>query len=163
MRTSSKIPSRTLKIPDIEYGHPESLKDEDRKWLKELRVAIWRPTTPDRFGFTHYFPNEKRPLLQEELDKLVLLVKGQVLPCVMRSGAYGDLSITVYDHSDQPDITPDSFFSLHEDHLNFKDKTFEGHDKRFAEMSKLTHTGRNRQICEFYKLDLPQKASYYEY
>ncbi len=153
--------SRPLPLK-VSYGNPSPLNEEDRRFLKELDEKVWNRSS-DRFGAIHSFP--KRTLTREEESRVLQLIGAHVLPCVMGSGPYGELSFSVYGHTTAPGSKPECLASFGEDHLsNFgKDRAFERWKFRFEAMSALTHCQRNRQILSFYGMPAPRRADEYSY
>lgn len=138
-----------------------ALSVDDAQALRDLDARIWNRSR-DRFGHSHWFPRGDLPLSKADRDRVLRLVEKHSLPCVLHSGVYGDLSFSVYGHSDVPGVSPGRLITLAEAHFGLRG-TFEDWSKRFRFMSKVTHTAKNREICEFYKLPLPKPSEDYEY
>lgn len=148
-----------MKTP--EYGTPTPLSAEDVKRLREMDQAIWK-RSKDRFGSTHAFPKDSKALSKKEQEYVLGLIGKHVLPCSLRSGPYGELSFSVFDHSEMLDIPLDRVISLSEEHFGLKG-TFKTWRAVFDEMSKVTHSQRNRDVLAFYGFHPPGPASDYEY
>jgi hypothetical protein len=114
----------------------------------------------DRFNFVHAFPEGK--LTKTEREWILDLIGEHVLPCVLHSGPYGELSFAVFDHSSLPGIHPEQVISLSEEHFGLRG-TFKDWQKRFDALSKVTHSPRNREVLTFYKFPEPGPASDYDY
>lgn len=153
MMQSSAIESN--KSHDVSYDLPAS----DREFLKELNKTIWSRTT-DRFGSTHQFPDHKRPISADELNKSVELISVHKLPIILCSGPYANLSICVHDHSLIPQIEPETLLYLSENHFGLSGKPWKA---RFDFMSKFSHSQENKDICSFYGLSMPRDKFHYEY
>lgn len=142
------------------YGKPESVDTEVKAWCQKVDEEIW-DRSKDRFGTSHWFESDKRKLKKSELNKLLKLIISNKLPCILHSGPYGNLSMSVYDHSDVPGIKPDRLFSLGEKHTRLPERT--AWDTRFEWFAKYTHSIENQQIVDFYKLPEIKQKGYYEY
>ena len=134
---------------------------EDKKWFQDLHKRIWR-VTRDRFNHKHAFPVEDKALHHQVLRKVKRLLAEHELPCVLHSGPYGGMWMSVYDHSDTPGIPPEFLINLDEVHLGFKGG-FKEWDARFKSMSEFTHSKRNREVCQFYGLPEPEPKERYAY
>jgi hypothetical protein len=130
------------------YGAVSPLPPSDTSWFKELFETIWDQDL-----------NPHGRLTQEQVTRITKLVRGHLLPCAMGSGPYGDLSINVYEHVDVPSVRPAILFGFHELHLGWNYNW----EERFEELSKLTHTPENENICRFYGLPLPRPREQYAY
>jgi hypothetical protein len=148
-----------MKTP--EYGTPTPLSAEDVVKLREMDQSIWK-RSKDRFGHTHAFPKDNRALSEKDQEYVLDLIGQHVLPCSLRSGPYGELSFSVFNHSEMPDIPPERVISLSEEHFGLKG-TFETWMLVFNEMSKVTHSQRNREVLAYYQFNPPGPASDYEY
>jgi hypothetical protein len=84
------------------------------------------------------------------------------LPCILRSGPYGELSFDVYNHAEFPGIQPERLASFHEEHFNLRG-TFKGWDEKFKFVCEIRHNEKNRKVLEFYKLPKPRSAYDYSY
>lgn len=148
-------------IEALDYGTPSPLPAEDLEKLRKLDETIWN-RSKDQFGHTHAFPKDNKKLSKEDQAYVLGLIGKHVLPCVLRSGPYGELSFSVWDHSEVPGIPPSRVISLSEEHFGIK-ATFATWRASFDQMSKVTHSQRNREVLAFYNLPEPGPASVYEY
>jgi len=148
-------------VTAFRYGLPSRVSPEDAAWLKKLDGEIW-DRSKDRFGSTHSFESHKRKLLKEELKRVLKLVVDHRLPCVLGSGPYGNLSMSIWDHSDVPQVRPDRLISLGEDHVGLE-KGFDRWDDRFKWFSAYTHSDEVRQVLAFYNMPMPEPKLRYEY
>jgi hypothetical protein len=159
-KTKSKV-----SFDPVVYGLdlPCEVSQEDREWCLQVNQKIWRFTI-DRLGLTHGFPSTDRKLTRSELTRMLKLITDHKLPCVLHSGPYGGLSMSVYDHVDYaPDIKPGRLFEIDERHVwteLARDITWDDH---FNWFSRYTHNDVNRQMVAFYKLPEPQPKGRYEY
>lgn len=140
--------------PDLpSYGPPSRLSSPDLEWIKRWSSEIW-----DRHGF----PNLKRRASSEELSRAVSLVRAHRLPCILHSGPYGDLSMSVLDHSDFPQVPPDTVAAVHRDHVGLE-AGFDKWNASFDWFSRFTHSEENKAVLKFYSLHAPEEKSRYEY
>lgn len=150
--------------PSIVYKSPRALSPDEARYMSDLDARIWSRST-DGFGYVHSFPARDRPLSARDRGRVLGLIGSNVLPCVMQSGPYGDLSFSVFNHSEFPGVPPGRVASFHEDHFG-RFGHVNGHvdwEKRFEEMAAITHSDRNREVLRFYGLPEPRPASYYAY
>lgn len=132
---------------------------EDAAFFSSLNERVWDRSV-DRFGSTHSFPNCELSELEKEL--VLRLVTTHKLPCVLHSGVYGNLSISIYDHSDLPEVPPEPVAHFSSKHFGRK-QTFKDWRQEWDFMSALTHSDENRRVLEFYGLPKPGPMSSYEY
>lgn len=135
-------------------------KVSDRVFLMALHSEIWVHSR-DRVGRTHSFPNRERPLGSSGLFRVLELVEQCELPCLMHSGPYGGLSISIYEHAEAPGAPPEMLIALDEDHF-FDGKAPEW-DERFDLMAVYTHNERNKELCALYGLPAPREKDSYRY
>lgn len=137
------------------------LPESDRAFLRSLENTIWN-RTKDGIGRTHSFT--QNVLSEEQVDRVLGLIRGYSLPCVLGSGPYASLHIWVYDHSPLPSVPPEFLVAFEHRHIPAtKDTTAYTWDQRWDWFSALTHTDENRDICRFYKLPEPEPKSRYVY
>jgi len=154
----SKLP---LALRSLVYRHgmPNRLSEKDVGFLEALNQEIWDRST-DRFGSVHSFPN--RELSKAEKEQILELASSHGLPCVLHSGVYGQLSMSVYDHSGLPGVPPEPVLHVSSKHFGLK-QTFKEWRQEFEFMSALTHSDENRRTLAFYGLPKPGPMSDYEY
>lgn len=146
----------------------EPLSEDTVETLRAWNERIWNRSR-DRFGSTHAFANEKRPLTKRERQFILNLIEDHELPCVLHSGPYGNLSMSVFNHVDEPSLMSREHIviQLSEEHMfgeDYRDNEgFSKWDKRFDAFAKYTHSERNRELCRFYGLPTPAKRERYEY
>lgn len=137
------------------------LPDADRLFFRGLEDTIWE-RSKDRFGGVHSFA--QGVLSEENVTRVLTLIREHSLPCILGSGPYAGLSVAIYDHSPLPAVPPEFLVAFAHQHIPAtKDTTAYTWDKRWDWFSALTHTDENRAICEFYKLPLPEPKSRYVY
>lgn len=142
-----------------EYGNPSPLPPSDVSVLQAMDRNIWHRSKDD-FGHVHAFP-EKR-LSAADQSFLLDIIGRHVLPCVLTSGPYGELSFSVFNHTEVLGVHPERVISLSEEHFGLKGDLSDW-PRRFREMSKVTHSDRNRQVLAFYEMPEPGPAEDYEY
>lgn len=148
-------------MKDLTYGTPTPLSSEDHEALREMDKRIWT-RSKDNFGRTHAFPKDRKRLSKNDQEFVLGLIGKHVLPCILRSGPYGELSFSVFNHSPVPGVPPERVISLSEEHFGL---TGDARDwqRRFDKMAKITHSDRNREVLAFYQFLPPGPASDYEY
>ena len=139
----------------------DTLTSEDRQWLLDLDKKIWDRCV-DGSGMAHAFPESQRRLETAELERVLDLVLRLRLPCVLHSGTYGGLSMSIHGHSDAPGVPPDRLITIAREHAGLPS----GHinwDANFLWFSRFTHRGENRNILDFYGFDPPEDQDRYRY
>lgn len=142
------------------------LTEHDRLALRQLDAEIWERSR-DRYGMKHSF--EKRMLSDEEQSRVLKLIETSELPCVMHSGCYGGLSITVHDNEATAAVLmgepSETLLCLGERHIFGRghERTFPNWDVRFDFFSAITHSERNRNLCKFFNLPQPEARGHYSY
>ncbi len=160
------------------YGKPKPVYKADREWLEKLDEKIW-DRSKDSFGYEHAFENCTLP--KGDLKRILDLIKPHCLPCVLHSGVYGGLSMSIYNHSDTIDYldvpnarfvsfdevvdAPDYLICIGQKHIAELETAgaITHWNKRFEWFSKHTHTDENRKICKMYHLPEPGERQSYEY
>lgn len=133
----------------------EVVDRESQDWIRKLNDDIWK-----RFSNGERYACRK--LTSEEKNVVVESIWKFDLPCVMRSGPLGDLSMTVYGHSPFPEVQPNPLIKIHQDHLDLPTGLSEW-SKRFDWFAQFTHRQRNVELATFYGLPTPRDKERYEY
>lgn len=121
----------------------------DRQFLKALNKRVW--STP--WG-------DARPLAPEDRARVISLIRSHELPCVLRSGPIGDLSMVITDHVEVAGEGAPKLLVLNSEHLGIHELKW---DDQFDFYAQFTHTDRNRELLSFYNLPPLRSRESYDY
>ncbi len=153
-----------------------ALTDEERTWLKELHTELWPEghRKKDRIELEAH-----RPLTVPEFQRVRELVETRGLVTAMFSSSmFGGYGMDLYEHEPFPGTGPIHLLRIVEGNhpdphpLQVSEEGYKKHIRRsggvgrddaWESFSKFTHSERNREWLQFYKMDPPKDRSYYDY
>ncbi len=137
------------------------LSEEAKTWLTELRQQIWKRVRDPGSG--RYWSRNERSLTENEWERLKTLIHDLELPCELHSGQFHPY-LHLYWNTDVPQITPEVIIWIEGPQLPCSTDKIEYHKRYDLELQELTDiacTPRNREILEWYGLELPEEVHYY--
>jgi len=149
----------------IEARNPCAVNGRDKAWFARLMKRIWTTSACEQGSGPHYF--EKGELTETEWKRIKGLIEANELPCELRSGAYGNLQITVFDHNEVPGLErPEMILLVGTGNLPGASKKC-GYDETFPWAWRIffpiTHSRRNQELLSVYGLEESKSQSHYEY
>lgn len=125
------------------------VSNKDEAWLNELSITI----------------RIKGVITEEDLAKLIELIKKYCLPCIFFPHSLG-AGVEIFIHSEHPGIEPESILSITNIHMPQtleRLKESAGDDWLIETFSPLTHSEENKRILTFYGFPRQDPPDSYRY
>lgn len=140
-----------------------TLVDEEREWLRAVHNRLW----PAQVGSLR--PRRDPPpkqLSQTELEGILGVIQERsLITSMFCSGMFGGYGMNVYEHEPFPGAGPLLLLALAENHLpgTCVKRPGEGRDDAWEIFSRFTHSEKNAQWLQSYRMDPPRSRTFYDY